>query len=112
MVTGHSRVKFRTDWTAITLSTTNYKRHCSIFEILQLRKLVKVNTGRTQHSSHLKTEDNIPEWTGTDEALEHVTPVRGSPDACQAGASLEEQASLHHFQETLHGHPTAVQRIQ
>lgn len=39
-------------------------------------------------------ERNKPEQTGTDEALEHVTPGRGLSDACQAGASLEAEASL------------------
>lgn len=68
---------------------------------------MKVNTGRTQETH--QTEDNRPEQTGTDEALEHVTPVRGSLDACQADASLEAEASLRHCQQTLHGHPSGVQ---
>lgn len=56
--------------------------------------------------NNIRDRRNRPEQTGTDEALEHVTPGRGSLDACQAGASLEVEASLHHCQQTLHGHPS------
>lgn len=52
-------------------------------------------------------EDNKPEQTGTDEALEPVTLGRGSSNACQAGASLEAEASLlHQQQQTLRGCPS------